>query len=205
MTFTEASDRLRSAVRRPLPGPAAQDRLAPRPRPGWVPGHVPEGLLRAAALVLVYPRGEEPRLLLTVRATGLPRHGGQVSFPGGVLQGGETVERAALREAREETGVEPAAVEVLGRLTPCAIPASGLVLHPVLAVATRELDLSLSAGEVERVLEVPLGELLDPDRVQVEQRTIRGTESLVPCFAVGGEKVWGATAMVIAELLALLE
>src|SRR5262245_53453169 len=117
MRFEELIERLHPSAFEYLPGPAAQAALAPRPRPSWDPGHVPEDARRAAALALLYPRAGEAVLLLTVRGAGLPRHGGQVSLPGGAIEGGETPEEAALREAFEEVGLDGRIVTVRGRLT----------------------------------------------------------------------------------------
>lgn len=142
--------------------------------------------------------------MLTVRAQKLVHHAGQVSLPGGAVEQGESIVDAALREAHEEVGVEPSALRVLGRLTELHIPASGFVLHPVVAVTDARPDLRPQAGEVERILEVPLAGLLDPASCGMETRSVaRGTVD-VPYFRVEGERVWGATAMVLAELLSLV-
>jgi 8-oxo-dGTP pyrophosphatase MutT (NUDIX family) len=201
------AERLRAALREPLPGLDAQLRLAPSPRAGWDPHTIPAGLRQAAGLVLLYPAIEAPHVLLTVRGGSLRHHTGQVSLPGGSVDEGETIEAAAIREAEEEVGVAARHVEVLGRLTPLHIPVSGFLLHPVVGIATAAPTFQPAELEVARILEVPLSELADPETVRREVRQLRRNGRIedveVPFFHLHGEKVWGATAMVLAEFLAV--
>ena len=204
MRFDELIDRLSLDAFVSLPGPAAQAAMAPRPRPNWDPGRVPENARPAAALALLYPRDEEPVLLLTVRGADLPRHRGQVSLPGGAIEGVETVEAAALREANEEVGLDPSVVVVRGRLTPLHIPVSNYLLIPVVATADAAPSLRPCAREVERLIEVPIADLTAADAVRVVPRERDGQTYEVPLFQVGSDELWGATAMIVAELLAIL-
>jgi 8-oxo-dGTP pyrophosphatase MutT (NUDIX family) len=204
MNFESLEQRLRRVLSGALPGPSAQNLLAPRPRSGWQPGIVPEGCRPGAGLLLVYPVALEPVVLLTKRDGRLPLHAGQVSLPGGALEDDETVEQGALREAHEEVGLEPTGVRVIGRLTPLHIPVSEFVLHPVVACCDTRPDLSPRVGEVERVLEASIGCLGRSSSYAVERRIFRGKEFAVPYVTVDGEMLWGATAMVLAEFLTLL-
>ncbi len=200
---------LRDALARPLPGLDAQLHMAPTPRVGWDPAVVPAGLREAAGLILLYPVNGAWWLPLTVRAASLRSHTGQVSLPGGRVDEGESVEAAALREACEEIGVAPSSVRVLGRLTPLHIPVSRHMLHPVVGIADRRPDFRPAEQEVARILEVPASTLIDPTIVKREtwMRTVNGASVAmdVPYFAVDGERVWGATGMVLAEFRALIE
>jgi 8-oxo-dGTP pyrophosphatase MutT (NUDIX family) len=133
------------------------------------------------------------------------RHASQISLPGGRVEPGETIERAALREAHEETGLDPAAIRVLGRLTPLYIPVSGFVLHPVVAVTPRRPALAPDQREVDRVIEMPIADLADARRVRRGVRTRDGQRVEYGYFvADSNDEVWGATAMVLAEFLWLL-
>ena len=204
-----ALERLRLGFRRPLPGLDAQLRMAPAPRLGWDPLKFPEGAKDGAALLLVYPHDDTLHVALTVRGAELRNHTGQVSLPGGRVEAGETFEAAAIREAVEEIGVDPAAVEVLGRLTPLHIPISGFLLHPVVGVTSMRPAFQRAEWEVARIIEAPVSLLSDPRVVKREIRTrsVNG-QSIdvdVPYFDVDGDKVWGATAMVLAEFCAILE
>jgi len=230
VTFADAVARLDDALRRELPGAAAQDHLAPIPRRQWPAGVKPARIRNAAGLLLLFPAtkatteiaehaGKEdalrtprsPRLnadtahiILTVRAETLRRHSGQVSLPGGVLEPGETFEQAALREAHEEVALSLDGVRIVGALTPLDIPVSGFRLHPIVAVADARPTLAPVDGEVARILEVGLDELLDPATLVWVDRERDGVALRVPAFAIAGHEIWGATAMVLAEFLTLL-
>ena len=197
--------RIRAALQTPLPGGDAHLSLAPRPRKGWRPDHVPEGAKPAAGLVLLYTRNDEPHLLLTVRAGALPQHGGQVSLPGGKVEPEETIPAAALREAAEEVGVEPDRVRLLGRLSPLYVFVSNFALHPVVGVAAGHPAFKPRSAEVRRVLEVPLAAFHGP-RARPRRGFICRPEALVrvPYLEFRDERVWGATAMILAELLTML-
>ena len=195
---------LRHRLAEALPGLEAHLVMSPRPRAGWQPAHVPEGSRAAAALLLLYPHGGEVHLLLTVRASSLPHHSGQVSLPGGAVEAGEGVEAAALREAAEEVGLDPGGVEVVGQLSPLHIPVSGFVLNPVVAVSRERPATRPAAHEVARIVEVPLTHLADPLALRLRLRMHDGRAYEVPYFAVDGEQLWGATAMVVGELLWVL-
>jgi 8-oxo-dGTP pyrophosphatase MutT (NUDIX family) len=213
VTFTEAVARLEAALQGPLPGPAAQQRLAPVPPRQWPSGFNPARIRNAAGLLLIFPKETtSPRLspdrdaahiILTVRAEGL-RHGGQVSLPGGVVDPGETFEQAALREAHEEVALAPNGVRILGPLTPLDIPVSGFRLHPIVATHATRPQLTPSDGEVARILEVSLDTLLDSRHFVTTERSRDGVTYAVPAFRIANVEIWGATAMVLAEFLALL-
>ena len=187
-----------------LPGVEAQSRMAPQPRGGWKPGFAPDQARPAAALLLVFPVGGQPVILLTKRSSALPNHAGQVSLPGGAVDSGETMEQAALREAAEEVGLDRACVRVIGRLTPLHIPVSGFVLHPTVGVADVRPAMRPQPGEVERIIEAPISHLLDPGRHRRAARVRDGVEFEMPYFDLDGDEVWGATAMVLAEFAAML-
>ena len=199
---------LKRALAAPLPGLEAQLRMAPRFRDGTDARAERDGLRHAAALLLLYPHDGQWHVPLTLRGSTLRHHTGQVSLPGGRLDAGETVEAAALREAHEEIGVAPADVEVLGQLTPLPVAVSGHLLHPVVGATAVRPSFVLHEHEVEALVEVPLANLRRGE-VFWEKKARRREpfeEMDVPCFDVGFTvRVWGATAMVLAEFLAVLE
>lgn len=203
MKLPDIEDVLRERLAGTLPGLEAQRRFAPyHVDPQW---EAPGNTRTAAALLLLYPhpRGDVA-VALTVRASGLARHAGQISLPGGATDPGETLVEAALREASEEIGVNPAAVRVLGELTPVHILVSGFTLHPIVGVTDTRPDFTAAPGEVQEVLEVSLHDIRDASRIRQGTRIREGVAVEYPYFDLLGHQVWGATAMVLGEFICVL-
>ena len=196
---------LRERLAGTLPGLQAQLRFMPTPpRTGWKPGEFPSDARIAAGLLLLYPGEHGPSIALTVRASGLRRHPGQISLPGGATDPGETLVQAALREAHEEIGVDPAAVRILGELTPVHVLVSGFTLHPIVGITHHRPTFAPAAREVEAVLEVSVADLQDASRIRHGTRTREGMAIEYPYFDLLGHQVWGATAMILGEFICLL-
>ena len=206
--FDALRARLAERLAGPLPGHDAHAEMAPFPARATVETlsiERNEGR-PAATLVLLYPGDAgEARFVLTVRHGGLRDHAGQVSLPGGSLEAGETPEAAARREAWEEVGVDPDALDVLGRLTPLYIPPSKFSVWPVVAVTPTRPPFVAQETEVVQILDVPLADLLDRSRRQRALRDAPLGRFEVPYFDLGGHEVWGATAMMLAEFVAVVE
>ena len=198
---------LRARLAAPLPGHDAHAVMAP------FPSRATEETLSialndgrpAATLVLLYPgAGGAASLVLTVRQAALKKHSGQVSLPGGSLDGDETPEAGARREAWEEVGVDPDAPDVLGRLTPIYIPPSRFSVWPVVAALGERPPFRAQEAEVAALVEVPVAALLDPALRKRSRRDAPLGTFDVPYFDLGGHEVWGATAMMLAEFAAVL-
>jgi len=172
----------------------------------------PHGHRRSAVLVALFEEAGEARLVLTRRASGLRHHRGEVSFPGGRMEPGELPVDTARREAYEEVGLDPALVDPVGRLGPVQTFSSGSFIVPVVGALGSRPELVASPGEVARVFDVALADLVadgvfHEERWPVPGRASAGTAGgRIPVwfFQVAGETVWGATARILTELLGVV-
>ena len=198
---------LQQRLHLPLPGEAAHGRMLARVRE--MPSAIPADARPSAVLALLFAREQELSLLLIRRTEDGRAHSGQISFPGGRQEPYDADLRAtALREAQEEVGLLSTEVDILGGLTPLYIPVSNFMVYPYVGFAARRPEFKLNASEVAGVLEVPFGEILreetkaltqvvspaDPDRIR-QVNAYRLSD---------GSIIWGATAMMLAELEMLI-
>jgi 8-oxo-dGTP pyrophosphatase MutT (NUDIX family) len=158
----------------------------------------------AAVLLLLVYHGVEPHLVFTKKTETVPHHKGQFSFPGGIVEtcDGSRVE-TALREAQEEIALDPSAVEVLGVLDDVPTGTTRFVITPVVGLAVTPPALQADGREIERVIEVPLRDLLDPARFREELWEREGEVHPVAFFTCGEDVIWGATARILREFLDL--
>jgi len=196
---------LEMKLRGTLPGLQAQLKMSPHPRPGHKTyEEVDDSCLKAGVLLLLYPWKGKLYLILTKRTERLSHHQAQISLPGGRQDTGESLSQTALREAREELGIRPESVRILGMLTPLYIPPSNHCIHPVVSSIPERPDFLPSPKEVAETIEVPVAHLLDVKNRVEEIWTIRGIAVSVPFYSFREHKIWGATAMVLSEFLELL-
>ncbi len=155
----------------------------------------------AAVLILLYPHEGEMRLPL-MRRTSVDGdvHSGQISLPGGRREANESLRQAALRETHEEIGVQIAESQVVGSIDPLWIPVSGYIVYPFVAVGRGPFEFTPDAREVESVIVSSVEEL---SRAELRSTFERADRSL-PCWRLPEGKVWGATAMILTDLLARL-
>ncbi len=157
---------------------------------------------RHSAVLLTLTDGPAgPEVLLTRRSWELRHHRGEISFPGGRMDPGETPTDTALREAHEEVGLEPAAVEVRGELTHLNTVVSRSYIVPKVATVAERLELAGRTMEVDRVLWLPLAELTRPDTYRTEVWPMGPTARTLHFFHLDDETIWGATARILVDLL----
>ncbi|MBP6311210.1 MAG: CoA pyrophosphatase [Flavobacteriales bacterium] len=160
----------------------------------------------SAVLALIYPRYNVPHIMLMERPKYEGVHSGQISFPGGKMEErDDSLQATALREFHEETGAG-ATIEILGQLTPVYIPPSRLMVTPFVGFTQEIGPLLPDPREVASLIECPLDHILLPDIIKHREQFIQimGGNVQVPYFELQGHAVWGATAMMIAELRVLL-
>jgi 8-oxo-dGTP pyrophosphatase MutT (NUDIX family) len=162
----------------------------------------------AAVLCLLFDDEGEACVVLTRRAAHLRAHAGEVSFPGGRLQIGETPLQAARREAHEEVGLAPAGVQVIGELTPLTTRRSTALVHCFVAQFAGPgpggRDLRADRSEVDRIFWVPLSRLAEEGVFHEELWPLGTGAAAVPFFDLGDEVVWGATGRLLKELLSVV-
>jgi len=158
----------------------------------------------AAVLVLIYPGpDEQARIVLILRKIYKGHHSGQISFPGGKYEKTDTsLQYTALREAHEEIGVNIKKINVIKRLTDVFIPLSNFMVTPFLAVSSHHFVFKKDETEVEQILEISLNQVLRNPLTNIEREYFGKTYRL-KSFDINGLKIWGATAMIMAEVRAL--
>jgi 8-oxo-dGTP pyrophosphatase MutT (NUDIX family) len=207
---TLALDTVRRALTKPLLGLSAQQALMPPYRQNIVPREIIDAK-HGGVLILLYPRNDELHFILTKRTDHLDKHKGQISLPGGGHEAHDRDYQAtALREAREELNIELNHYEVLGQLSTIYVPPSNFYVYPTVAYIDHRPDFQPDPFEVAEVIEVPLSHMLDPQTRVVEEWTMpqyNNLKVMMPYYRIGahGEhKVWGATAIILAEFVAMI-
>jgi len=190
----EAEDILRKALLRPA-RPSSDFDL--NPAITLPPGRV---LRPAAVLVPVWLRPDGGRLILTKRSSHLKHHPGQIAFPGGKVDAGDDgVIGAALRESREEIGLPPSHVEIIGTL-PEHETVTGFTVTPVLGLIRQDFTPVPEAGEVDEVFTTPLSHVLNPANYAIERRRWRNEWRRYYAVPYGPYYIWGATARILRGL-----
>lgn len=197
-------EQLRRKLEDPLPGHSRLSELSGYARPSIEKAiRLDPPPRQSAVLTLLYPRKGELHTLLMLRPIYEGVHSGQISFPGGKQEEGDTsLEHTALREFTEETGSTAKEIIILGSLSQIFIPPSHVIVTPFVAYTPEIGECDPDPNEVAALIEAPLDLLLSGDILKKRQQYIQlmGGEVEIPYYDVQGHVVWGATAMMIAEL-----
>ena len=198
--------RLKTEILKGLPGKDVQWQMASSDRfAKSFPRHPGKDVRQAGVLILLYPSAGSVCTVFMQRPDYNGVHGGQISFPGGKKEPeDEDVTKTALREAYEETGVDPDKVDVISTLTPLFIPVSNMVVTPVVGWINKKPAFNLKHEEVLFLIYADLKKLLDPSIVKLRPFKIRGEMLEVKYFDYEGNTIWGATAMILHEFLIIL-
>ena len=201
------SKKIRTALYNVLPGEKAHQLMAPRPK--YIEGI--EGIhnappVNSAVLALVVPYQNALAIPFIKRANAGKYHAGQIALPGGKMEKEDTnALQTALRECHEEIGVAEEEVSILGVLSDIYIPLSNFNITPIVGTTLQLPEFTLSVNEVEKVILVKLSDLFDDKNKTTYKFTRHGREIVAPGYRIDENFIWGATAMIIAELEQLMK
>jgi 8-oxo-dGTP pyrophosphatase MutT (NUDIX family) len=205
--FEEFIESLSKRLNAPLPGISSQLKMASIHRQ-IVDGKmvIPEDVRKAAVLVLFYPSGGKIHLVFMKRTEYPGVHSGQISFPGGGQEPGDTdMADTALRETEEEIGIKKESITTIGILTDMYIPPSNFLVTPVIGFTNERPVFHPDPEEVDEVVEVALEKILDKNTKQEKEITIFPDIKIkVPSYYTNGHVIWGATAMMLSELVEII-
>lgn len=205
--FQQFIEALSAELQGTLPGREAQHRMAPQPRSKPWKGSYDSpdpNARKGGVLVLFYPRENQIWLPLILRQTYDGVHSGQIGLPGGGYERTDAdLFETALRETYEEIGVPQDQVQIIGQLTQLYVFASNFVVHPVVGWVPTRPNFQIDPYEVAQLIETPLSALYDPANQHTEVWKLRDRSATVPHFRIQDHNVWGATAMMLSELLAI--
>jgi 8-oxo-dGTP pyrophosphatase MutT (NUDIX family) len=191
-----------------LPGTEAQLQMAPLQRKENSNNYFLKNNSKQSAVTVLWFESESiPHLLLTQRTAQLKHHGNQISFPGGRKDDQDaSLIDTALRELKEEVGVAASEVNLVGDLTSLYIPVSNYFVQPFLAVASERINFSINTSEVQAVIKLPIFDLIDDKRIAQESIKLgNGLLQKVPAFKIDNKIIWGATAMILSEVKAIVK
>lgn len=178
--------------------------VIPAGRNGLVSSVKDHGANPFAVLVPLYEDGSDMRVVLTRRASNMRTHSGEISFPGGKAEPAETPVQTALREANEEVGLDPYSVEALGELDHLTTVTRRAFIVPVVGLLDGPPQGPINPAEVAKEIHVPLEELMEPGVFREEQWGTEEFHRPVYFFEIEGETIWGATAAMLRQFLALV-
>lgn len=207
MDFDRIKENLLSNFPSVLPGKTAHLRMAPRPVDARRFNDVPmEGFRKSAVLIVIHPSDEGASFPLIKRPTYQGHHSGQMAFPGGKMDPDDpNVIFTALREAQEEVGLDPSSVQIVGQLSELYIPNSRFLVHPVIGLLDKTPKWVPDFREVDRVLGTSFKTLVQPGIIKETKIPLASQSSLIaPYFDLHREVVWGATAMILSELIEVI-
>lgn len=197
---------IKKRLSQPLPGWESQKKMAvmsinPVTRLAFIP---PADAKLAAVAIILFKEENTLKFFLTKRTSNVDHHKGQISFPGGAKDEGESFQDASLRETEEEIGIN-IDLDLLGALTPLYIPVSGFFIHSYVWYAKERPNTRINEDEVESVYDVNLDELKDKNLLSTKPIKIKGVSIEVPSFKFNSCTSWGATAMILSELKDILD
>ena len=187
-----------------LPGEKAHDIMRTGPKFTKPLEYMKKKAIPSAVLILLFPNSNTFNFILTLRSKKVETHKGQISLPGGAQEQNESLEKTALRETEEEIGVSPETVELIGRLSTLYVPFSGFDIHPYVGWATEMPEMNISVEEVDKIISVPVTELIDSNNLRIKNTSLRGIPVKMPYFNLKNEIVWGATSMILSEFKQLI-
>ena len=197
---------LKEALSGNLPGPDAHRKMLPPGRRLKTFDYELSGVKQSSVLLLLFSEGNSLYICLTKRPSTMKHHPGQISFPGGKVEKDDSsAEVTALREAQEEVGINPASVEILGKLSDLYVEVSQFTIQPFLAWANGRPSFEVNYDEVEALILLPLDAVMGEEIIsETEMETLTGRLS-VKYYPIGNEIIWGATAMILSELIEILK
>jgi 8-oxo-dGTP pyrophosphatase MutT (NUDIX family) len=194
--------KIKERLTQPLPGPEAQFQMAPSFRLTMNKTTV---TAKAGVLLLLYPKSNEWNIIFMKRPDYEGTHGGQISFPGGKFDPpDENLLETALRETKEEIGVPAITITMLGPLSPLYIPVSEYEVYPFIGFCDSMPEFKIDPHEVDYLIEARVIDLLNPSTRMKKRYSSDRVTGTVPYFNLDGNEVWGATAMILNEFLALI-